>query len=173
VSTLRASHVQQRCLLHLPVVSLFHQIVFVQVTILSRIIAGDVLVLDDRDGDDLGSDAFTQGPSTPVDLELVLPAFERRMTLQPFLQDEVDVRLAEFPVTSQFAMQGWNDFDSLRLQAQISVNWPAPACLFQGMAIPRPVLPVREAKSQVGPQGSLSGYQGEELVSNLDDHSSW
>ena len=29
------------------------------------------------------------------------------MTLQPFLQDVVDVRFAELPVTSQFAMQGW------------------------------------------------------------------
>ena len=98
----------RRCLLLLLrlIVSLFCQIVFVQIAILGGIITGDVFALDGGDRDDLRSDAFTQGPLTPaIRISFSLP-YEGRMTLQPFLQDVVDVRLAEFPVTSQFAMPG-------------------------------------------------------------------
>ena len=87
------------------IVSLFRQIVFIQVSILGWIITGDVFAFDGGYRDDICPDAFTQSPLTPVDSDLLLPAFERRMTLQPFLQDVVDVRLAELPVTRQFVVQ--------------------------------------------------------------------
>src|SRR5258708_4691 len=103
------------CCLPRLVVSLFRQMGFIQVSVSGRIASGDLLALDRRDRDDLGPHAFTLGPSA---LDLDPSALERTMTLQPFLQDVVDFRHAEFPVTSELAMQGQNEFDSLRSHAQ-------------------------------------------------------
>jgi hypothetical protein len=88
---------------------------------------GDVLRFDDRNADYLGPDALSKSPASSDDSDLLFPALERRMPLQPFLQNVIDVRFAELSVTSQFAMQRWDDSNSLGCHAHVPANqWSCP-----------------------------------------------
>src|SRR5207302_10088322 len=60
----------------IPFVLFFGQEVFVQVGVLGRVVASDVVARQDRGTDDLGANAFRQRPPAPADLDVPLPALD-------------------------------------------------------------------------------------------------
>src|SRR4051812_517428 len=90
------------------------QIVLVQVSILGRIVADNVLAPEERGGDQLGLDVPWEGEAASGDADVPLPPLEFGVALQPSLQDVVDVRFAELTPTGQLAVQERDDPDPSR-----------------------------------------------------------